>query len=115
MKNKGIVTLGLGAAAAFLLLGSKKSYAKSSGSAEAGERVVDSGTQNVNGVKYDWRVVEITLAGGFGGAQYEAQIRGYQGGVAQPWTACSAAGNPTSAAAGKDQCEQALSEIAAMR
>ena len=76
---------------------------------------MDSGTQNVNGVKYDWRVVEITLAGGFGGAQYEAQIRGYQGGVAQPWTACSAAGNPTSAAAGKDQCEQALSEIAAMR
>jgi hypothetical protein len=114
MKNKGIITLGLGAAAAFLLLGSKKSSAKSSGSTEAGERVVDSGTQDVNGVRYDWRVVEYTLAGGFGGAQYQAQIRGYQDGVAQPWSACSDAGDPTSAVAGKEQCAQALSEIAAM-
>lgn len=117
MKNKSVITLALGAAAAYFLLGNKKAYASggsSGGTTGDGEQVVDSGTEDVNGVRYDWRVVSYTLADGFGGTQYQAQLRGYHEGVPQPWAACSEAADPVSAAAGKEQCVKAINEISAM-
>ena len=91
--NTGIIMIGA-AAAAYFLLGSKKSSAKSNEATpelRVGD-VVDAGT--LSGGAYEWRVVVDSLSPGFGsGAMFRGEWK--KAGGAQ-WTVASGDSGPSS-------------------